>query len=297
MTAPRLAAIVCSRDRPEQLAVALEALAAVLGADDEAVVVDSASVDASAVAQVAATHGFRVVRCDRPGLSRARNAGVRATVASIVAFTDDDCRVDPGWADAIASAFADDDRLGFVTGSVVADRETRLPLSVGGGGPHRRFGPGDDPLGCGHGATMAFRRTALDGVGGFDEALGAGGPFHAAEDSDMFWRLLSSGWAGAHDPSARATHVQWRSTTAALKVSRGYGIGVGAMVVKGIRSRREDGWRLLGRALWDGGLRRAWRDLRAGYQTGAVSAVVRVGGVLAGAARGARRPLRDDRFE
>ena len=293
----RLAAIICSRDRPEQLADALAALGRVLGPDDDRVVVDSASKDAAAVAAVVAANGFRLVRCERPGLSRARNAGMAATTAPIVAFTDDDCRVDDGWADALAAAFASDEQIGFVTGSVSADRETRLPLAVGGGQPARRFTSGDDPLRCGHGATMAFRRVAVDAAGGFDEALGAGGPLHAAEDSDMFWRLLSSGWDGLHEPAAAATHVQWRTTTAALKISRGYGVGVGAMAVKGIRSGRKDGWVVLRRALWDSGLVGAWRDLRKGYQTGAVSALVRTLGVAVGAGSGLRRRLHGDRFE
>jgi hypothetical protein len=112
----------------------------------------------------------------------------------------------------------------------------------------------------------------------------------------MFWRLLTSGWDGVHEPAAAATHVQWRTTTAALKISRGYGVGVGAMAVKGIRSGRPGG-ALLRRALWNNGLVRAWTDLRNGYQTGVASALVRMVGVLVGAGSGLRRPVRGDRFE
>jgi GT2 family glycosyltransferase len=293
---PRVAVVVCTRDRVDHLRSSLAALATVLRPEDDRVVVDSASRDADGIAAVAAEAGFRVVRCERPGLARARNAGIAGTDAPVVAFTDDDCRAAPGWTERLAAAFRTDDAVGFVTGAVAADRETKLPLAVGSGGAARRFGRTDDPLKCGHGANIAFRRAALEAVGGFDEALGAGTPLRAAEDSDMFWRLLAAGWAGVHDPEAIVTHVQWRTTGEALRISWGYGIGAGAMVVKGIRSGRRDGWRLLGRLLWTAGVRQSWRDLRAGYQTGAVSAVARMAGVVDGAARGAVHRLADDRF-
>ncbi len=43
----------------------------------------------------------------RRGLSAARNAGIRAARSPVVAFLDDDCRVEPGWLDDLAAEFAD----------------------------------------------------------------------------------------------------------------------------------------------------------------------------------------------
>ena len=189
-----IAVVVCTRDRPALLAESLAALGADLGPDDERVVVDSASVDRAAIASVARAAGFRVVRVERPGLSRARNAGLAATSAPVIAFTDDDCRVTPGWAAGVAAAFAADESLGFLTGGVDADRDTRLPIAVGGHDAAHDLDAVADPTACGHGANMAFRRSALDEVGGFDEDLGAGGPLRSAEDVDIFWRLGRAGW-------------------------------------------------------------------------------------------------------
>ena len=76
----------------------------------------------------------------------------------------------------------------------------------------------------------------------------------------------------------------------------GYGLGLGAMGVKGVRLGRGEGWRVLRRGLWGNGVHRAWRDLRNGYQAGALSSLVRTGGVLVGMARGVRRPLLEERF-
>jgi glycosyltransferase involved in cell wall biosynthesis len=289
-------AVLCTRDRPALLEGALAALVPALGDGDRCVVVDSASVDGAATAAVARAAGVEVLRADRPGLSRARNVGVAAATTPIVAFTDDDCRPKAGWARGIAAAFAAGDDLGFVTGAVDADGDARLPLAVSGDRTPRSIVAGDDPTTCGHGAHMAVRRDALDAIGGFDEHLGAGGPLHAAEDSDAFHRLLCAGWSGAFDPSIEVSHVQWRTTGEALKVSYGYGVGVGAMGMKAVRRHRRGGWAVLGRGVWRRGIAGAARDLRNGYQTGALSSTVRAGGVVVGSLRGALLRLEGERF-
>lgn len=281
------AAVVCTRDRPAQLERSLAALAGALRDDDERIVVDSASVDAAAVASVAVAAGFRVVRAPVPGLSRARNAALEATGADVVAFTDDDCTVDDGWSAALAAPFADPD-VGFVTGPVLADRAARLQVAVDPRTERRAFGAGADPNACGHGANMAFRRAAIVDVGGFDPELGAGARLRAAEDTDAFWKLLAAGWHGVFEPEARVTHEQWRSTGEALRTSFGYGIGLGAMSVKGIRRRQAGAWRVLGRAVWHDGLARGARQLRDGYESGAASCWVRTAGTVVGAAKAVR---------
>lgn len=279
-----LAAIVCSRDRPEQLARSLAALGPCLRPGDEPIVVDSASRDAGAVAAVARGAGFRLVRVERPGLSIARNAGLAATDAPVVAFTDDDCIAEAGWAEGLSAAF-DDPAVGFATGWVGSDRESRLPIAVSApGAAARRFVAGADPTTCGHGANMAFRASALAGIGGFDETLGAGSRLRAAEDVDVFWRLLAGGWEGVFDPNVRVVHSQWRSTRQALGTSYGYGIGLGALAAKGVRRYQPGASRLLRIGLWDNGVRRAGRDLRNGYQTGVASSLLRAAGVAIGAA-------------
>ena len=286
----RFAAVVCTRDRPEQLARSLTSLAANLRATDERVVVDSASVDAAAVAAVAADAGFRLVRVEQPGLSRARNAALDALDVDIVAFTDDDCTVDPGWSAAIEAAFADP-TVAFAAGPVLADRQTKLPLAVDPSTEPRRFSGDDDPTTVGHGANMAFRREAIVAAGAFDVDLGAGARLRAAEDTDAFWRLLRDGWTGVFVPEAKVTHAQWRTTREALRTSYGYGMGVGAMARRGVAREQRGAWGVLGHGLWRDGVVRGARDLRAGYQTGALSSWLRAVGVAVGAVR-AGRPRR-----
>ena len=63
----------------------------------------------------------------------------------------------------------------------------------------------------GVGANMAFRRSVLERVGGFDEALGAGTVTLGAEDLDLFHRVLREGLTICYEPSARARHRHRRT--------------------------------------------------------------------------------------
>jgi glycosyltransferase involved in cell wall biosynthesis len=75
----------------------------------EVVVVDDASPDDTPIvlARLAEAADFtvRVIRQpENRGPAAARNAGWKASVAPIVAFTDDDCVPQPGWIDALVAA-------------------------------------------------------------------------------------------------------------------------------------------------------------------------------------------------
>jgi glycosyltransferase involved in cell wall biosynthesis len=271
-----LAVVVCSRDRPQLLAKSLAALRS--QSVDEVLVVDSASAS-DATAAAAGESGVRCVRVDQPGLARARNVGVRTTSADLVAFTDDDCEPEPGWAVALGSAF--DDATAFVLGRV---------LALGGGAQPvvqrdtvaRLFSAGDDVMRMGHGANLAVARAAWADLGGFDELLGAGARFRAGEDTDFLWRSLQAGWIGRFEPTAVVGHHVWRGHLAALRTMYGYGVGQGAVVTKVRRLGGRTAVRDLSGGTARAALRQAWRDLRAGYEFGAVAGL----GWAAGAVRG-----------
>lgn len=288
----RLAVVIATRDRAHLLRATVDAVVPRLRPGDELVVVDSASRDPSVVATIAAGAGVRSVRLDEAGSSRARNAGARATTAPLVSFIDDDCLVEDGWADAIAAPFTDAS-VGFVTGSTVADRHTRLPVSVVTGRPVQRFVGGEDPSTYGTGANVTFRRAAFDAVGGFDEHLGPGTSLRAAEDQDLLWRVVRAGWVGVHEPSAIVVHRQWRSGREALRTSFSYGVGAGALAVKAVHLGDPEGWPLLRARLWRDGVRLAATHLWRGYQMGAASCVLRAAGAFVGAVRAAPFSARD----
>jgi cellulose synthase/poly-beta-1,6-N-acetylglucosamine synthase-like glycosyltransferase len=212
-----------------------------------------------------------------------------------VAFTDDDCLVTRDWTARIEGAFRDP-AVGFVTGRVLGDSDVQLPLSLMVDTEVRRFAGPNDPADYGMGNNVAFRRSALLEVGGFDEAMGPGTPIHAAEDQDLMWRVASAGWAGVYDPAAIVVHRQWRGRGGSLAQSFRYGIGAGAVAIKAIRIRRREGWEILLARLWRDGVVRALRDLQAGYEWGAVAGLVSVPGVAVGVLRGARLSLDGEHY-
>ncbi|MFD2816573.1 glycosyltransferase family 2 protein [Paracoccus aerius] len=50
--------------------------------------------------------GVRYVQEPRPGLSRARNAGIAVARGDVAVFVDDDVRPEPGWIEPLLAGFA-----------------------------------------------------------------------------------------------------------------------------------------------------------------------------------------------
>lgn len=289
---PAVSVVVPTRDRPEQLRRCLASVRAALSAADELVVVDSASVDADAVV-AAAADADRVVRCERPGVGRARNAGWRSAGSGLVLFTDDDVVVDPGWADAFAHCLHAHPEAGFVTGRIEAPggevprREVALKREL-----EPAVFTGRSIGNLGHSASMASRREVLERIGGFDEALGAGAVFRSAPEADFFDRVLAAGWQGRYEPAALAFHEQWRTHEELVRLDYGYGYGNGARLSKLVRTDRARARRVAWDAVWAWGLASAWSEWRRGERPLAKAALYRLAGTGVGFVRGLATPLR-----
>lgn len=256
---PSVTVVVCTRDRAADLAECLEALRALRYPALDLLIVDNAPTDDSTARLVAEYTArddrFRTVREPRPGLSAARNCGVRQARGEFIAFTDDDVAVDEGWIAGLVRGFGRSEKVGAVTGLVATadisgpaeayfdarspSWSARMEPELFDLGEHRR----DEPLYpysagiFGTGANLAFRRQALLDTGIFDEALGAGAPTKGGEDLDMFVRILRSGWAIAHEPSAVVWHHHRADETALLKQMYGYGSGLTAYLTKCVLDR------------------------------------------------------------
>lgn len=293
---PGLTVVVPTRDRPQHLATCLQALTRVLRPIDQLLVVDSASQRAE-TAEVARAHGATVVRCELPGASRARNAGIRRAERTIVAFIDDDVRVHTGWPEALDRAFADPS-IGFVTGRVTVPQDQRdhqrtVAIKDDAVG-HRLDRHTRAPLGAS--ANLAVRRRALEAVGGFDEAMGGGARFQAAEDLDLFDRLLAMGEIGRYEPAASAEHDQWRPRMTLLRLDARYGFGAGARLAKLARTDRRRALKAGREAFWADGLRPLGVALRNRHEFEIASALMRLAGTAAGLLPGCLHPLADGRF-
>lgn len=250
--------VVCTRDRPMELAACLERLRALTHPHLEIVVVDNAPSDDSTrvlVERVAAADPrFRYVLEPRPGLARARNRGLAEARGEFLAYTDDDVAVDPGWVQGLLRGFR---RPGVacVTGLVstaaigtaaeeyfdarAASWSTRTDPELFDLGAHRRsdvlypYSPGI----YGTGANFAFDRAFLEQLGGFDEALGAGTLTRGGEDLDVFVRVLRAGRAIAYEPSALLWHHHRADGDALMSQLYGYGTGLSAFLTKCLLQR------------------------------------------------------------
>ena len=139
----------------------------------------------------------------KPGLGRARNRGLSVARGDIVGFTDDDCYPTPDYIDDILDIFRDRE-IGYAGGRIKLFNPRDWPISIVDKAETRIIEPFtyiDGPEMKILGANMAFRRTVLKQIGGFDDAFGAGGPF-AFEDVDAFARASFGGWKGRIFPRA-----------------------------------------------------------------------------------------------
>lgn len=235
---PALTVVVPTRDRVDMLTGCLESLRKSLGPGDEMLVADSASIDPR-VREVAEAYDATYVRCDQPGASRARNAGWQQARHDYVAFIDDDVRVEAGWADALAATFEEFPDAAFLTGSVGYPPGPRPKYPVPEMLTADAFDIDEDStLDPGHSANFAARRTALEEVGGFDELLGAGAKYPAAEDKDLIDRLIASGLPGRYEPTIAAIHLTWRADKDVIRQHWQYGLGTGVRIVKIAKTNR-----------------------------------------------------------
>ncbi len=189
----------------------------------------------------------RYVEEHRPGLSSARNAGLRAAIGEIVAFTDDDVVVDIGWVARIVAAFGSEPDAGCVTGLILpADLETEAQIRIEqfagfSKGYDRRIYRISEPTSAlfpfaagefGSGANTALRAEVARELGGFDAALGTGTFARGGEDLDMFVRVLLGGYALVYEPAAILSHEHPRGGQDLRRRAYSYGIGLSAMLTK-----------------------------------------------------------------
>jgi glycosyltransferase involved in cell wall biosynthesis len=251
--------VVCTRNRAGALPDCLDSLRRLEHEALDFIVVDNAPSDDSTsevVRALAADDGrFQYVREPQPGLSYARNRGLAHTTSEVIAYTDDDVRVDPLWIRGLLRGFARRPDVGCVTG-LVASASLELPVEqyfdgrVGWsssceatvydahGGP---AGAALYPYAAGvfgTGANFAVRSELLRGIGGFDLCLGAGSPCAGGEDFDIFVRFIRAGYSIAYEPAALVWHEHRSGQDDLRRQMYGYGKSLSAYLFKYASSRR-----------------------------------------------------------
>ncbi|XAZ21036.1 glycosyltransferase (plasmid) [Sinorhizobium sp. B11] len=238
--------LICTKDRPDELARCLASIPSQSLSPVEVIVVDNASAG-DGTRRVVEAAGATYVREDRIGLDFARNAAVRAASTEFVAFTDDDVVLHERWLENLMKAF-DRPEIGCVTGLVLPG-ELSTPAQLifethwGFGRGYKRLDFGPDfyrqsaPYGApawliGAGASQAFRRQVFNDIGLFDVRLdmGAAG---CSGDSEFWNRLLHHGRTCRYEPTAVSWHFHRKEMKGLAKQIRQYMSGhVAALLVQ-----------------------------------------------------------------
>jgi glycosyltransferase involved in cell wall biosynthesis len=196
----RSSVVIPTYNRPEKLDRTLASVRDQTTDDYEVVVVDDGSTAAghgTVLDRHAEDPRVTVHRQENAGPAAARNRGWRHARGQFVLFTDDDCVVPPDWVESLADAF--EDGVAAVGGSLVPVEELletnrfarahRLRDQMNYDSPDGTV-RGHEGLNVGGTANVAYRRSVLEELGGFDESF----PLAAGEDADLQRRVIERGY-------------------------------------------------------------------------------------------------------
>ncbi len=182
------------------------------------VVANACSDDTVAVVNECAPTLPLPIRCviePAPGLSRARNRGVAESAGHIVAFLEDDVRVEPDWLEGLLRGFRElpADLIGGRIHLWWRDvqRPAWMPEEVTG--LLSANDKGDRPFELTHmsgflGGNCAYRREVYDTVGAYNENLGRiGTSLGAMEEGEFLMRGYASGYRAFYCPWMTVHHL------------------------------------------------------------------------------------------
>jgi GT2 family glycosyltransferase len=217
---PRVTVVVCAYNAADTIGECLESLSRLDYPDYEILVVNDGSQDQTG--DIARRAGCaRVVDIPNGGLSAARNVGWAHATGEIVAYTDSDVRADRDWLSHLVQPLVKSDVVGSGGPNVVPPDDPWVAQCVArapGGPTHVLL----DDRTAEHvpGCNMAFRKWALEAVGGFNPIY-----LRAGDDVDLCWRLQAQGWRIGFAPSALVWHHHRSSVSAYWRQQVGYGEG------------------------------------------------------------------------
>ena len=213
----RISVVVCSHDGERTLERCLDRVRALRYPDFELIVVNDGSGDATA--EIARQHDARLIDIDHAGLGAARNQGLRAATGEIIAYLDDDAHPDPDWLYYLAAAFADGSYAAVGGPNIPPPDQTLVASCVAGapGGPTHVLvtdREAEHVPGC----NMAFRKSILEKVGGFDPRFRVAG-----DDVDICWRLQEAGFTVGFSAGAVVLHERRSSVRSYVRQQYEYG--------------------------------------------------------------------------
>jgi glucosyl-dolichyl phosphate glucuronosyltransferase len=215
--------ILCTYNRCQSLATALESLAASQLPDAvkwEILVVDNRSSDRTreVVEDFSSRYPgrFRYIFEKQPGKSHALNTGIREAYGELLAFMDDDVTVAPTWLHNLTAPLKDAEWAG-VGGCILPAGTFSPPRWLALDGPYGMAGPLYAHFDLGdkaheldrppYGANMAFPKAVFEKYGGFRIDLGPSpGSAMGHDDTELGRRLMDAGERLLYEPTAVVYH-------------------------------------------------------------------------------------------
>jgi len=215
---PKVSVVVCAYNAESTMAACLDSLRALRYPAYEVVVVDDGSTDSTG--WIADQYeGIHVIHQENKGLSAARNVGMAASTGEIVAYTDSDCVVDPDWLHHLVATFLSSGMTAVGGPNLPPPEDSLVATCVAAspGGPVEVLlneQEAEHIPGC----NMAFRREALESIGGFDPVYRTAG-----DDVDVCWRLQRLGHRIGWSPAAVVWHFRRNTIQSYIGQQKGYG--------------------------------------------------------------------------
>ena len=215
---PKVSVVVCAYNAERTMFACLASLEKLNYPNYEVIVVNDGSNDRTR--EISERFGYiRLINQENKGLSAARNVGIAAAEGEIVAFTDSDCVADPDWLHYLVTTFIRSGRAAVGGPNFPPPEDTLVPsaVAVSPGGPTHVL-MSDEIAEHIPGCNMAFKKTALEEINGFDPVFRAAG-----DDVDLCWRLQNQGYQIGFSPAAVVWHFRRNTVQAYLNQQRGYG--------------------------------------------------------------------------
>lgn len=213
-----ISCIICTYNRDRYLAKALDSLLhqSLPPSLYEIILVDNASTDTTAeiARHYQSTPHFSYIYEARQGLSIARNRGISAAKGQYIAFLDDDAIAAPHWLSQMIQVFSEYSDVVALGGKIDLIWELPPPdwLTKGMQAFFAKLDISDKPIYLDpplhvYGCNMAFRKEALQAIGGFNEKLGITGEKMLTSEEILVQDILrKKGGRIFYDPAIAVQH-------------------------------------------------------------------------------------------
>jgi GT2 family glycosyltransferase len=237
---PLLAAsvVISSRERHKLLLETVRSVLAARRLPKEIVVVDQSESPDRELEGMGTVRGceVRYIHSPTPGVSRGRNVGLRLASQDVVVMLDDDMVVQEDSLELLLAPHTGEVARLVTTGRLLAAPPDRTGLAQAQSALVTRSAPetfrGRQSFQVVPGPNVALSRHVLLEIGGYDERLGPGTRFPAAEDQDLSLRLLDAGCEVRHVPEVIVLHRAWRPKRELTRLRWEHARGAGAFYAK-----------------------------------------------------------------